>query len=142
MKKSIWSVLMVSTLVLGACKESPLLSDSAIIPLPQEINDGSGSFNLTPETGIRLVGSGEHLTAIGEHLAEKLRPASGFDVPVSADAGQIVLELTGSEASESYEIQISEKEVKITSSGEAGLFYGVQTLLQLFPKEIANSTVQ
>jgi len=142
MKKSIWTLLVASVLGLGACKESPLLSDSAIIPLPQEITNGSGSFNLTPETGIKLVGSGEHLTAIGEHLAGKLRPASGFDVPVSVDAGQIVLELTGSEASESYEIQISEEGVKITSPGEAGLFYGVQTLLQLFPKEIVNPTVQ
>ena len=142
MKKSIWTLLVASVLGLGACKESPLLSDSAIIPLPQEITNGSGSFNLTTETGIKLVGSGEHLTAIGEHLAGKLRPASGFDVPVSVDAGQIVLELTGSEASESYEIQISEEGVKITSPGEAGLFYGVQTLLQLFPKEIVNPTVQ
>lgn len=142
MKKSIWALLVAGTLAMGACKESPSLSDAAIIPLPQEIIKGSGSFNLTPETGIKLVGSGEHLSAIGEHLAGKLRPATGFDIPVSADAGQIVLELTGIDASESYEIEISEEEVKIISSGEAGLFYGVQTLVQLFPNEIVNSTVQ
>lgn len=142
MKKSIWSLLVASALALGGCKESPLLSDSAIIPLPQKINNGSGSFLLSPEMGIKLIGSAENLSGIGEHLAGKLRPATGFEIPVSMDAGEIVLELTDDEASEAYEIQISEDEVKISSSGEAGLFYGAQTLLQLFPSEIANATVQ
>lgn len=129
-------------LALGACKKSANLSDSAIIPLPQEISNGSGSFLLAPETGVKLVGVGDNLTKIGEHLAERLRPATGFTIPVSLDAGQIVLELTGNEFSEAYEIQISESEVKVTASGEAGLFYGVQTLLQLFPPQIMNKTVQ
>lgn len=142
MKKSIWTLLLSGTLVLGACKKSPSLTDASIIPLPQEIGNGSGSFALTPETGIKLIGSGEHLTRVGEHLAEKLRPSTGFDIPVSFDTGQIVLELTGNEVSEAYEIEISDAEVKITSAGAAGLFYGVQTFLQLFPYEIANSTVQ
>jgi hexosaminidase len=142
MKKSIWSLLIAGSLVLGACKESPLLSDSAIIPLPQNINNGSGSFNLSPETGIQLIGSGEGLVSIGNQLAERLRPATGFDIPISTEAGQIILELKGDEASEAYEIKISDEEVKITASGESGLFYGVQTLLQLFPAEIASTTVQ
>lgn len=142
MKKHILAAMFGATLALGACEKSPVLSESALIPLPQEITDGSGSFQLTSETGIRLIGSGTNLTKIGEHLAEKLRPATGFDIPVSFDSGVVVLELTGSDISEEYEIQISEEGVKITSSGEAGLFYGVQTLLQLLPSEIANSEVQ
>ncbi|WP_111669527.1 beta-N-acetylhexosaminidase [Algoriphagus litoralis] len=142
MKKHILAAILGATFALGACEKSPVLSESALIPLPQEITDGSGSFQLTSEIGIRLIGSGENLTRIGEHLAEKLRPATGFDIPVSFDSGEVILELTGSEDSEGYEIQISDTEVKITSSGEAGLFYGVQTLLQLFPAQLANTSVQ
>ncbi len=142
MKKTIWTLLFAGTLAMSACKESTSLSDSAIIPLPQEITNGSGSFTLDSETGIKLVGNGIHLTEIGEYLADKLRPATSFDLPVSNDAGQIVLELTGNDASEAYQIEISDDEVKITSSGEAGLFYGVQTLLQLFPNEIAHTSTQ
>ncbi|MFN3996548.1 beta-N-acetylhexosaminidase [Algoriphagus sp.] len=142
MKKSLWALMFGVLLALGACKKSPTLSESAIIPLPQEISNGSGSFTLNAEIGIKLVGASNNLTKIGEHLAEKLRPATGFDFPVSFDAGQVILELTGEENSEAYEIMISEDEVKITSSGEAGLFYGVQTLLQLFPSQIASSTTQ
>ena len=142
MKKLISLLLLGGILALGACKKSVNLSDSAIIPLPQEISNGSGSFQLHSETGIKLVGISNNLTKIGDHLAEKLRPATGYDIPVSFDTGQIVLELTGSEDSEGYEIQITDEEVKVTSAGEAGLFYGVQTLLQLLPSQLANTSVQ
>lgn len=142
MKKYLLASLVATTLALGACKKSPQLTESAIIPFPQEMTNGSGSFQLMADTGIKLVGSSNNLTKIGEHLAEKLRPATGFDIPVSFDAGQLVLELSGADNSEGYEIQISEEEVKITSSGEAGLFYGVQTLLQLFPVQIVNTSAQ
>ncbi|RIW14599.1 beta-N-acetylhexosaminidase [Algoriphagus lacus] len=142
MKKSLWALLLAGTLALGACKKTAPLSESAIIPLPQEITDGGGTFTLTAESGIKLVGSGDQLTKIGEYLAGKLRPATGYEIPVSFDGGQIVLELTGNDKAEAYELEVSDSGVKITSSGEAGLFYGVQTLLQLFPQEIANSTTQ
>lgn len=142
MKKYLLAPMLAGMLALGACEKSPKLTESAIIPLPQMINDGSGSFQITANTGIKLVGTSNNLTKIGEHLAEKLRPATGFDIPVSVDAGQVILELAGADDSEGYEIQISEEEVKITSSGEAGLFYGAQTLLQLFPYQVANSSAQ
>lgn len=142
MKKHLLAPVLFGLLALGACEKSAKLSESSIIPLPQEISNGSGAFQLTAETGIMLVGSSTNLTKIGEHLAEKLRPATGYAIPVSFDSGNITLELAGEEDAEGYEILISEEEVKIISSGEAGLFYGVQTVLQLFPPQVANSTVQ
>jgi hexosaminidase len=110
--------------------------------LPQEVNDGSGTFKVTTETGIRLVGTSEKLTSIGDYLANTLRPATGFAVPVSKDSGDITLELTGSGPSEAYELEISDVGIRITAAGEAGLFYGVQTLIQLFPADITQATVQ
>lgn len=142
MRKFTWLSLLVLGLGLGSCQQSPKLSESGIIPIPTEITDGSGSFELTAETGIKLSGSGENLTRIGEMLAEKLRPATGFDLPVSFDAGQIELELTGNDGSEAYEIEVTSEGIKVSSSGESGLFYGVQTLIQLFPTEISQSTAQ
>lgn len=142
MNKSLLALMLGGMLALVACEKSTKLTESAIIPLPQEISNGSGSFQFSAESGIKLIGASNNLTKIGEHLAEKLRPATGYDVPVSFDAGQVILELTGNENSEGYEIQVSEEEVKITSSGEAGLFYGVQTLIQLFPPQIAEATTQ
>ncbi len=142
MKNLRWTFLIGILLVLGSCQKPAPISEAGLIPLPQEISDGSGTFELTAKTGIRLVGASEKLTAIGELLGNSLRPATGFDLPLSKDSGEITLELTGSGPSEGYELEISDAGVRITASGEAGLFYGVQTLIQLFPSDIAQNTVQ
>ncbi len=142
MKNLRWTFIIGILLVLGSCQKPAPISEAGLIPLPQEISDGSGTFEVTAETGIQLVGTPEKLTSIGDFLANSLRPATGFSLPVSKDSGEIILELTGSGPSEAYELQISDKEVRITASGEAGLFYGVQTLIQLFPADIAQTTVQ
>ena len=142
MKNLRWTFIIGILLVLGSCQKPAPISEAGLIPLPQEIRDGSGTFEVTPETGIQLVGTPEKLTSIGDFLANSLRPATGFSLPVSKDSGEIILELTGSGPSEAYELEISDKEVRITASGEAGLFYGVQTLIQLFPTAITQTTVQ
>ena len=142
MKNLRWTFLIGILLVLGSCQKPAPLSEAGLIPLPQEVIDGSGTFEVTAETGIQLVGTSEKLNFIGEILANSLRPATGFALPISKDSGQITLELTGSGPSEAYELEISDSGVRITASGEAGLFYGVQTLIQLFPADIAQTTVQ
>ncbi|TDQ19163.1 hexosaminidase [Algoriphagus boseongensis] len=142
MKKSILGLALGFSFLLVGCKKTPQLSEAGIIPIPQEITNGSGAFELTSASGIMLVGKSENLTRIGEFLAESLRKPTGFDLPVSFDSGEIVLELTGSESSEAYELEITETGVKITSSGEAGLFYGIQSFLQLFPAEVTKAGVQ
>ena len=142
MKNLRWTYIIGILLVLGSCQKPAALSEAGLIPFPQEISNGSGTFQVTSETGIRLVGSPEKSTSIGEILANSLRPATGFEFPISEDSGEITLELTGSGTSEAYELQISDEGVRITASGEAGLFYGVQTLIQLFSADIAQKTVQ
>ncbi len=142
MKNLSWTFIIGTLLVLGACQKPAPLSEAGLIPLPQEISNGTGTFEVTSETGIRLIGTSEKLTSIGDFLANSLRPATGFTVPISKDAGEITLELTGSGPSEAYELEISDAGIRITAAGEAGLFYGVQTLIQLFPADIAQKTVQ
>jgi hexosaminidase len=142
MKNLHWTFIIGTLLVLGACQKPAPLSEAGLIPLPQEVSNGSGTFEVTAETGIRLIGTSEKLTSIGDFLANSLRPATGFAVPVSKDSGEITLELTGSGPSEAYELEITDAGIRITAAGEAGLFYGVQTLIQLFPADIAQATVQ
>jgi hexosaminidase len=142
MKNLRWTFIIGTLLVLGACQKPAPLSEAGLIPLPQEVSNGTGTFEVTAETGIRLIGTSEKLTSIGDFLANSLRPATGFTVPVSKDSGEITLELTESGPSEAYELEISDAGIRITAAGEAGLFYGVQTLIQLFPADIIQTAVQ
>ena len=141
MKNLLWTLVIGSLLILGSCQKPTSMTEAGLIPLPQELSNGSGTFQVQPTSGIRLIGSSEKLTSIGESLANSLRPATGFVVPISKDSGDIVLELTGLDA-EGYELVVSDDEVRIKASGEAGLFYGIQTLMQLFPVAITHQTVQ
>lgn len=142
MKKLRLLITIGLLLVLGACQKSAKLSEAGLIPLPQEITDGVGRFELSPEVGIRLVGESEGLSKVGTFLAEKLRPATGYALPVSQEVGELILELTTSGNPEAYRLVVSDEEVRITASGEAGLFYGIQSLLQLLPVEINHNTTQ
>ncbi len=135
---------------------SPELS---LIPWPAELHHESDAapFILTPQAV--LVVAGERARPLAQTLARHLEtltgsvpairevPADGVSlglrlqargaVPTSAAAPATpeqreVTDATG-RASESYRLTVSPDGVAISSTAEAGLFYGVQTLLQLLP---------
>jgi hexosaminidase len=116
------------------------LSKPAIIPAPQKMEIMKGQFRLVP--AIRVVVD-DASAATGEYLAAKLRAATGYGVPVSKteELDRAVIELTikGAEAKlgpEGYELNVYPDVVSISAPTQAGLFYGIQTLLQLFPPQI------
>jgi len=112
----------------------------AIIPAPQKMETRQGRFHLTPETRIHI---DEASAATGEYLATKLRASTGYRLPVATNDEplQSVIQLTTNGAKsvlgpEGYELDVTADIVSIKAPTPAGLFYGVQTLLQLFPPQI------
>ena len=121
----------------------------ALIPQPQKVECGSGTFDLNAKgTGGRLA------TAIlvdaaaeetGRYLAAQLRQFAACDLPVrrgdvTGAKGNILLTTQESRASaipEGYELTVSPDGVVIRAHDTAGLFYGVQSLLQLLPNQVA-----
>jgi hexosaminidase len=120
-----------------------------IIPRPQSITAGNGVLQLSVETNITCCGEGA--LAVGELLAEYLRPATGFAFPVTegSDAGTIRLEVTGTAKSdaagfvdESYRLRVSDSDVSLQAQNATGLARGMQTLRQLFPPAVMSQEVQ
>jgi hexosaminidase len=111
-----------------------------IIPLPQKMELRSGDFKLTQNT--RIVA--DALSAQTAHLlAERVRNATGYPFEVigaeSAGVGNILLTTKDADTNlgpEGYALTVSPDSVVIRAPTQAGLFYGVQTLLQLLPPEI------
>jgi hexosaminidase len=74
-----------------------------------------------------------------------LSPATGFSLKVntvsSFTKGSIQLKLSGRSAvnKEAYDLVVTPDAIIITADSAAGLFYGIQTLLQLLPKQIESS---
>jgi hexosaminidase len=110
-----------------------------IIPQPAEIQKTGSSFQLTSSSTISCNAT-EALNIAGM-LAEKLKLPTGFSIKVQQNAsGSVQLNLNKAAAdklgSEGYTLESSSKGVIITANKPAGLFYGMQTLLQLMPKEV------
>jgi hexosaminidase len=116
----------------------------SIIPKPLHMDVGSGIFHLTLETKIVIDSKSSEAREVGEFLAEKLRRSTGYPLDIGPKAGKvkdgsILLRTADSPAkmgNEGYRLSSSKSGVKIEAFTAAGLFYGVQTLLQLLPAEV------
>lgn len=139
MKKLIWVFSLASLYLASSCTTSPSIEEAGLIPIPLTISAEAGNLVLDTDFSIQLVGTDQEIKSVGDYLANRIRPATGFEVPVGSIEGAIVLELISGQASEAYELTISDNEVRITSTSAAGLFYGAQTLMQLFPVEIESA---
>jgi hexosaminidase len=74
-----------------------------------------------------------------ELLAERLRAATGFAVPLVCEVaaeGTIVLVREDWEAPEAYQLAIDARGAVLHSGTAAGIFRGIQTLLQLLPAAV------
>ena len=135
-----------------ACKQqSPTdLTKENLIPKPVSVSATSKTFELTNKTGIYLEGESSELQFVGQYLADRLKPSTGFDLPVSVTTGEpgsgsIYLALTGTDAElgeEGYEIVVTEDLLKVTANKPAGLFWAIQTIRQLLPAAIELDSVQ
>lgn len=129
------SLLTSSTL--AGTKASPDL-----IPFPEKMEPREGVFKLAPATRI-LVDEASKVT--GEYLAQRLRKCTGYRFEVGASpettvGTKAVIYLTSRAAKQSlgaegYELSVEPDVVMVRAPGQAGLFYGAQTLLQLLPPE-------
>ena len=130
--------------VQGRAAERRVAPGPSVIPKPAKMEAGSGSFTVGPKTGIVLDSPSAEIRGVGEFLADRLRTATGYPLTISEAAGKVpagtILLRTADSLSalgnEGYRLSSSSKDVKIEAGAPAGVFYGVQTLLQLLPPEI------
>ena len=114
----------------------------AIIPEPVTLIKHDGHFTLPENILIEATKSNELKQSIS-FLQERLSVPTGYFVSATAtpsSAAHIKLVLTDKKdieiGAEGYHLTVNANQVTITANKPAGIFYGVQTLLQLLPKEI------
>ncbi|HMH31872.1 MAG TPA: family 20 glycosylhydrolase [Puia sp.] len=116
--------------------------DIAIIPAPASIKPGKGHFTLNASTRIKLEGSG--LEPSAHFLNDYLQQFYGFKLstaPASFKGATIVLnyERMDQPIAGAYRMNISNNEIYIAGDNATGVFYGIQSLLQLLPVKPAAS---
>ena len=97
-----------------------------IIPKPLSVTPGAGEFIFDDTV---CLAPGPDATCIQDLLEQRL----GFRPGISPE-GTIRLEQTPlAGGSEAYQLTVSESEIRLAAGTGAGMFYGIQTLLQLLP---------
>ena len=110
----------------------------SIIPVPSSVVPGEGEY-LLRSGKVACVPFNDELKGIVRYLNHKIEPASGISfTPVASGKTPVRLELLADQGlgKEGYRLSVGKKGIVIVAEAPAGLFYGVQSLLQLLPPEV------
>lgn len=109
-----------------------------IVPQPVSLEVHSGNFNFSRTTNIIATSGTMHEAKMLNVYLQKLY---GITLPVkntqvnSKNISSIIFQLTkNSSGKDAYQLDVKANKIIISSAGNEGLFYGLQTLLQLLPE--------
>jgi len=119
----------------------------AIIPEPVSVITKDGEFTL-PKHILLQAGPQADVKLVTDYLRTKLVTASDLRVTVRNEFSvpatiKLILNTKADTVlgKEGYQLWVTKKGIVINANEAGGLFYGVQTLIQLLPKEIESTEV-
>ena len=142
MKKLVCSICFFAISSIAFCNDSSI----AIVPQPVKIEKKEGYFILPHTISIQTI----ETTALKQtvvDLQKRLSVPTGYKVSVSGNAPTATIKLLLNKTAdkilgdEGYTLSVTPKKIIIKANKPAGIFYGVQTLMQLFPAEIEDSVL-
>ena len=117
-----------------------------IVPRPARVKLLKGNFALRENMVISYPEGAPELQKIAVNFADRIRIAGGPALTVIAQSketkktGNIILVVKAGELpAEGYKLTVKPGFIQLTGGSAAGVFYGIQTLLQLLPPEVYGS---
>lgn len=108
-----------------------------LVPYPAQIDLNAQEFVLNRQT---VICSPETFEAA--FLQKAILSQTGLQLPIVKNAATNAIRLVTAEngaGSESYGLDVAKNNIAVTASSAKGIFYGIQTLLQLLPNKPASS---
>lgn len=112
-----------------------------LIPAPVSVTSGTGDFVINAKTSIYVSGADPDVKRVGAFLSKRLSFVTGHAVSFSDNKNihenniRLSIIKDASIGNEGYKLNVTTNEISIAANKPAGLFYGMQTLFQLMPKE-------
>ena len=135
-------LLGILLIFMFSCSNPSFKKDQiAIIPKPNQLSLEGESFRISSSTRITAPGTDQQKAV--RYLKDMFQTAAGFllDIQKKSDQNAIVFQQIEGLAPEAYQLDVSPKRILISASGEAGYFYGVQSLRQLLPSAIESKEI-
>lgn len=142
MKKSLLIAAMVA--MLSSCStEIARQANLEIVPKPNEmeiIQQGQpdfGDFVINPKTVILSQNAENQFNA--EYLQSYLKNVIDGEFVIKSDSKKNFISLEINDEitdNEAYTLSVDSKGIKIQAATSSGVFYGIQTLIQMFPAEV------
>lgn len=121
----------------------------SVIPEPVQVNEKKGVFVPDAQTTIVVSTTDSALYPLAKHFADWITPATGYALKLVHDkpVGKYIrlsLDATAKDlkTSEGYKLSVTEYGIHLSAQKASGIFYGLQTLRQLFPVSIESKTLQ
>lgn len=133
----------------GIAHAQPAIDRYPIIPRPNQLIGQPGSFLINSSTLILIPANSPEVRAIGGQLMAAIQRVSGLEPtiqtassPISNEPNQIQFVLLPDSllGTEGYRLTVTERLIRLEASQSCGLFYAVQSLLQLMPVPALGST--
>ena len=127
----------------GPTKQMPYNQGINVIPTPVSLVLNEGSFKLNKNTAFSV--STPEAKTVAEYFATQMNLATGYQITVSDKAASNGITLAIDEAldvnDEGYTLDVTPQGVTVKAKTPQGLFYGMQTFMQLLPAEIQSPAV-
>ena len=127
----------------GPTKQMPYNQGINVIPMPVSLVQNEGSFKLSKNTAFSA--STPEAKTVAEYFAAQMNLATGYRITVSDKAASngITLAIDGAldVNNEGYTLDVTPQGVTVKAKTPQGLFYGMQTFMQLLPAEIESPAV-
>ena len=141
--------LLIILIGFVACNTVPQTSTNnkklSIIPQPETVKFTSGNFTIRNNTKVYF--NNKELLKVTNYMNDKLSGALGFDLKKMDGTGKginliILDEKDKYLGNEGYKLKIEPKNINVVANEANGIFYGVQSLLQMLPPQIKSKTLQ
>lgn len=124
-------------------QEMPYNQGINIIPAPASLVQNEGFFKLNKNTTI--FASTPEAKTVAAFFADKMNRATGYAVSVAdqeaANGINLVIDEKLDVNNEGYTLDVTTQQVTVKAKTAQGLFYGMQSFMQLLPAEIESASV-